>query len=276
MARTFSEILLSVRNEFISNITLQGIYGLDVSKSWDEQFSTVSVESALTYVFSFCIYLYEQIINSKIEEIASKIATEHEFSIPWYYAISKAFQLGDSLEFDDNTYKHEYAVIDATKQIVKYVAVRQRQIYGLTKLQIFASKENKIALTSDELAAFSSYINKKGAAGTHFDFVSLNPDLLDIHIAVYYDAMYIKNTGESLSTGIKVVDQAINSYLDNIEYGGQFNRTKLIDAIQSVTGVNDVEIGAIYLNEDLNNSRQFESQSGFYKANLISATYYAG
>ena len=37
--------------------------------------------------------------------------------------------------------------------------------------------------------------------------------------------------------------KAIEGYLAGIVYGGTFNKTKLVDAIQSVQGVVDVELG---------------------------------
>ena len=172
-ARIFSDILMATRSGFVQNSTLQDAYGIDSSLSFDEQFSKTSIEAALTYVFSFCIWVYESIIFAKSDEILATINTEHEFSIPWYKSLALAFQLGDSLIYNESTFKHDYATIDASKQIVKYATIRQRQIEGVTKLQVFATKADKAAMTVDELAAFSGYIIQKGAAGTHFQFISL-------------------------------------------------------------------------------------------------------
>lgn len=46
-----------------------------------------------------------------------------------------------------------------------------------------------------------------------------------------------------LTDGSKPVLAAINDYLKGIEYGGKFNKTKLVDAIQRVEGVLDIELG---------------------------------
>ena len=246
-ARTFSDILLATRTGFVQNSTLQDAYGLDASLSFDDQFSKTSVESALTYVFSFCIWVYESIISDKSDEILSTINTEHEFSIPWYKSLALAFQLGDSLVYNESTFKHDYAIIDQTKQIVKYATIRQRQIEGVTKLQVFATKADKEAMTVDELAAFSGYIIQKGAAGTHFQFISLVPDTLVLNLTVYYDPQILKSTGEKLFDGTKPVEIAINNYLNTIQYGGLFNRTKQTDAVQLADGVVDIEIGRAHV-----------------------------
>jgi len=160
-----------------------------------------------------------------------------------------------------------------TKQIIKFTTIRQRQVEGVTKLQVFATKANKTALTTDELAAFSAYITQTGAAGTHFEFISLNPDQLIINLTVYYDPQILSSTGVSLSDGTKPIEISINSYLNGIKYGGTFNRTRQTDAVQLASGVNDVVLGDISVNADLNNLQSFESASGFYTAQTINAIY---
>ena len=275
MVRTITDISQAIKADFVANLTLQSVYGLDASLTFDDQFSNVSVEAIFIYVWSLAVYIHESYVDAKSAEIESNIASEYPFSIPWYSKIALVFQLGDSLEFNESTYKFSYTIIDAAKQIIKFTTVRQRQIAGVTKLQIFATKANKTALTVDELAAFSGYIAQRGAAGTHFQFISLAPDQLELNMTVYYDPQVLKATGEKLSDGTKSVDTAINSYLDGIKYGGVFNRTRQTDAIQLADGVNDIILGDVKVNGDLNNAREFESASGFYVASTINVTYIA-
>jgi len=271
--RTFTEILTATRQRFIENLTLQAYYGLDASLTWDEQFSKSSFEGALTYVSSYVVFLYESIVYDKADEVMATIATEHEFSVPWYADLALAFQLGDEVVYNDTTQKHDYAVVDETKKIVKYSQVRRRQISGVTKLQVFATKANKVALTVDELNAFTAYVTKKGAAGDHFQFISLAPDQLVLNMKVYYDPQILKSTGEKLSDGTKPVDLAVSDYLNSIKYAGAFNRTKQTDSIQSADGVIDVVLENVLLNGDLNTDREFESASGFFVAQTINVTY---
>ena len=47
-------------------------------------------------------------------------------SIPWYFDKAKAFQYGDALILNPRTFGYEYAKVDTSKQLVKYVAVRDR------------------------------------------------------------------------------------------------------------------------------------------------------
>ena len=97
-----------------------------------------------------------------------------------------------------------------------------------------------------------------------------------MNLTVYYDPQVLKSTGEKLSDGTKPIEIAINSYLNTIQYGGLFNRTKQTDAVQLADGVIDVVLGEVLMNDDLKEDREFESPSGFFHAQTINVTFIAG
>lgn len=47
-------------------------------------------------------------------------------TVRWYHSSALAFQYGDPLVYDPEKYQFRYSVIDKTKQLVKYVAVKDR------------------------------------------------------------------------------------------------------------------------------------------------------
>lgn len=274
MARTHTEILAAIRADFVANLTLQEAYGLDASLTFDEQFSVVSLESIITYIVASAIYTFELIIGQKQTDLEAKIALEYPFTKEWYKSRFLLFQLGDALEFSDNTFS--YTAIDESKQLVNFVAIREREVEGVTKLQVFATKENKEALTVDELAAFKNYVKQIAAAGTHFEFVSMAPDELEINLTITYDPQLLSSTGETLADGSTPVRDAVTSYLDGIKYSGKFNRTRLVDAVQQATGVLDVVLGSVKMNDEAVSTQSFESPSGFFVSETINETYTAG
>ncbi|MDE5986550.1 MAG: hypothetical protein K2H16_04625, partial [Prevotella sp.] len=72
--------------------------------------------------------------------------------------------------------------------------------------------------------------------------------------------------GISISDGsTKPVENGIEEFLKTIKYGGTFNKTKLVDAIQSVSGVTDVELGDCF--------RMFSSDGEW---TIINGNNYAG
>jgi hypothetical protein len=272
--RSSEDIRKAIRTSFIENFVLREAYGLDPTKSFEEQFSSASIEAQYTDIAASAIYNHEYTVNERADGIAAQIAAEYPFSLAWYYSKALDFQLGDALTFNEKTYRFSYPVVDPAKQIIRLVSVRQLIIDDVTKLRIYATKINKQPLTLSEKAAFEAYMHQIAAAGTHFDgVVSRSPDNLTLNCAVYYNPQILSNIGERLSGGGRPVDESVVSCLDNIKYSGAFNRTKIVDAIQAAEGVVDVVLNDVYMNNELNNAQSFESESGFFNAQAVNVTY---
>ncbi|MGL5683581.1 MAG: hypothetical protein ACRDDZ_11115 [Marinifilaceae bacterium] len=238
--RTRKEISDAMKADFVTNVELAKIYGLVAGKTFDEQFSKVAIEALLIQVVSMSLWLLECIIGDYQDSITSIIESNYMCSIPWYHKMCLAYQDGYNVSLDGQ-YRFVYDTIDDSARIVKYAAVRQVDVDGVTKLRLLVSATNKGALTPEQLSRFGVYIKQVGAAGVHYDIVSKSPDKLSVTAQINYNPLLLNSTGQLLtSTGIKPVEHAIKTYLDGIIYGGVFNKTKLIDAIQSAVGVDDV------------------------------------
>lgn len=273
MAR-INEILQEIKANFLGSLTMRSFYGLDATKTFDEQFSPVSLEAQYVEISGALTNDFETFVDVRTSEIEAKIAAEYPFSVSWYFSRALAFQFGDTLEYNPDTFGFSYAIIDASKQIIKHVAIRQvTNDDNVTVLRVYAAKEGKKALNPDELNAFSEYLFQIGAAGTHFEYITRDPDKLTINLRIYYNPQVLNGAGEKLSGGNKPVIEAVNDYLNNIRYAGIFNRTHIVDAIQKADGVSDVVLDDVLLNNVTNNSQSFQSPSGFYVAETINATY---
>ena len=100
-----------------------------------------------------------------------------------------------------------------------------------------------VALSTDILSAFENYMNRVKIAGVVLNIYSREADSLIISASVTVDPLVIDRNGVKISDGTRPVETAIDNYLNNIVYGGTFNKTKLVDSIQSVEGVSDVLLG---------------------------------
>lgn len=263
--RSLTEIKNVIKEAFVSNISIIDEYGLDATKSFDEQFSTVSIEAIIILVAATAIWVFEAIQDSHEYQIEQTIKSQAVSSIPWYYSLCLSFQLGYNLEFDSNTYSFGYSVIDESAKIIKYAAVRELESEGVTILRIYVSKANKVPLSSTELLAFSAYMNTRGAAGTHYEIVTEMPTPLAFTIQIIRNPMMLDSAGLSLNSGTNPVNVAISSYLDSITYGAVFNRTKFVDAIQNVDGVEDVILNEVRIGTEPILSQNIESPGGAFQ-----------
>ncbi len=65
MARSIAEIKKTMTDGFVTNEEAKARYGLDTSKTFDEQFSKVSIESILYYVVASAIYILEVLSDTR-------------------------------------------------------------------------------------------------------------------------------------------------------------------------------------------------------------------
>lgn len=264
MARSLQEITGHIKERFVANGALQELYGLTPGKTFDEQFSKVSIEARLIDVFASAAQVLERIWDAFRIETEAVVDGSYVTSEAWYYRKALEFQKGDALTYNEKSYRYEYAVMDETKRVVKNVAIRQVMDEDVTKLKVYFSDAQKQPLTGDVRAAFESYMREIGAAGTHYLFVSEVPDALRVHLHIYYDALVMDSSGERLEGGGKPVEEAIEAYLNGLEYGGVFYASKLVDVIQQAEGVKDVTLDGTTWQGNNAQRRRIDAQSGAF------------
>ena len=243
MARSISEIKRTMTDAFMQDEAIREAYDLPSGKTrFADCFSAVSLENLLFYIVAACHYVLESIFEKFTQDVEQKISRAVVASIPWYFDKAKAFQYGDALVLNPRTFGYEYAKVDTSKQRVKYVAVRDRG----ASIEMLVSEEQDgkpTPLSDDKLTAFKHYINAIKIAGVVINVRTRKADELSIAVKVVVDPLKINRQGVDIASSEKVVEHAIENYLADIVYGGTFNKTKLVDAIQRVDGVLDVVLG---------------------------------
>lgn len=249
MARTVAEIKKQMTDAFMADATIREKYGLREGDTWSGSFSSVSLESIMFFIVAACCHVLEVVFEEYVKVVDDKVSMAVVASVPWYYKMAKAFQYGDRLVLNEDTQQYGYATIDEGKQVVKYAAVRDRG----TSVQILVSGEKDgkpVALSNSVLTVFKEYMNRVKVAGVVLNISSKESDKLSISATISVDSLVIDENGVKLSDGTMPIEEAIENHLKDIQYGGTFNKTKLISAILSVDGVEDVELGTCSYKRD--------------------------
>ena len=226
---------------FMGNATLREAYGLAEGDTFEGSFSAVSLESILFFIVAACCHVMEALFDRHRLDVDEKISRAVVASVPWYYKVARQFQYGDALTFDETTSQWRYPTADEKKRLVRYVAVRDRG----TSIQVLASADKNgqpEPLSADVLTAFKHYMNRVKIAGVVLNVRSLPADSIQVRATVQVDPLILSANGTRNGDGAKPVEDAINVYLRGITYGGTFNKTRLVDAIQAVEGVVDVTL----------------------------------
>ena len=244
MARTIEEIKKSMTDKFMSDPILRSAYNISGDSEFENIFSRVSIENILIYIVAVCAYSLEVMFDTFRTEVDELIAQNTVPTIRWYHTQAIKFQYGDALVYDEQAQAFKYAVDDISKQVIKYCAVKD--IGG--SIQILVSGETNglpSVLLNDVLMAFKAYMNSVKIAGVILDIRSLQADDIQIDMIIQVDPLQIDMAGKRINDESYPIQEAINRYLQNIVYGGTFNKTKCVDAVQAVAGVLDVTLNEV-------------------------------
>ena len=212
--------------------TIEGEVNDDVTLDNLDTISKTSVEGLWIYIPAFCTWFFEQYVLVDFKKgIQDTIDNNTNLNDRWWATEIKKFQDGDTVLFNDATKRPYYAVIDTSKQIIKYAAVVSNS--GLTTVKV--AKEGKVKLSNDEMSRLSEFGNDSQPSGANIQYETYNPDKLKAPIKVYFNAL---RTVDYIQP---IVEAAIINYLDNLPYNGRFRTSAYVDAIQKVIDVVDVE-----------------------------------
>jgi len=178
------------------------------------------------------------LLKIDMEDIAKK---SRFGTLPWYVQKSFEFQFGDVLIQDSNK-EWKYATINTANQIIKRAASQEG--VNLVVLKV-AKLVGGVAspLSSTELSAYDTYIKKLKPPGINVSIITDVADELQLYITVNYDPLVLSSTGELLSTpGSYPVIDAVNNYIDNIDFNGVFELMTAVDYLQTAQGVKSVYI----------------------------------
>ncbi len=286
MARTISEIKTALGNAYIQLPAVQAIYGIssaEVVNGFDSLFSKVSVESLLFYAIAFAINTLEKIQDTFRSEIEETVDAAFVANKAWWHAQALKFQKGDGLTMNPTTFKYEYETMHPDKQIIKRVAVRETvQEDGVCKVKIFLATEANGAiapLSDQDKYLFENYARMISPAGVLREILTGDADIVDFSFTVYFNPLVMDTSGKLIGSTEKPVEAAIQKFineLNNNNFGGRLNLTRLTDAVQNTVGVLDVRLTKFYLNQvmqDLSNTT-YESAFGWFKlGNNLQITY---
>lgn len=221
---TIAEIADVMKDAFVGNTTLAERYGLVSGKTFDEQFVASSIEAHIIQVMAASVALVIWQRESYEEDIRNLILQIFIGTVPWYGALVKAFEYNGA-------------------NIIRYVSVVEQ--FPNLVFKVNTEDFGVIEPESDEMVALQSYVRENKVAGTHTIIVSRLPDDVLPTMTVVVDAGKYNNQGQLLSDGSSPVEDAIDAYLEGVQYDGTIYKTKLVDAVQVVDGVVDVSLDAL-------------------------------
>ena len=235
--RTIDEIKKEMTDAILNDSNLRSAFGLNQNEEWDNQVSSVSILNLIIYVVAVAARTIEWLHERFRAEVEERIAAAFPGSVSWYW--NKVMQFRYGYELDENLNYSQEALDDDEALIIKHCAILEVDNGIVVKV----NKADYGTLNADELAALVAYLAAVKFAGTMVNVYSNQPDKVRLKIYIWRDPLVLGADLHALD-GTDVIKAAVNDYLDGIVYGGVLNKTKLIDAIQAVSGVLDVTLSS--------------------------------
>ena len=216
------------------------IYGLDRSKTFEDQFSKVSFESVLIDIIAITIYTFENILDKHYSDVTQKLTEEKAHTARWYRSKALAFQLGfdlktDSDEFNNDGYSAEQ--IEESK-IVKYAAVVEAENDSRLIVKIAGETDGELnRLNEQQVASFKTYMQEVRDAGVKLTVINYEADKLFLDLQINYDPLVLSANGQHLINANFPVVDAIKAYMKELPFNGELVLAHLVDKLQQVEGV---------------------------------------
>lgn len=240
MARKIEDIKKEMTNNFINNDEIKRIYNLTAGRSFEDEFSVVSLESILFYIVAFSMWTMEKLFDIHVSEVDDKLAVLKPHSLKWYRNKAKAFQLGFSLLTDSDVFDNANASFEQIEnsKIIKYSAVTEATKESRLIVKIATEIDEKLQpITDEQKEAFDAYISEIKDAGVAITVINYLPDQLRLAMTIYYDPLVIDSAGNGILTGGRPVEDAIQQYLKELPFNGELVLAHLVDKLQLVKGV---------------------------------------
>lgn len=238
---------------------------------------------------AYSSYSNEVLFDEILDEIENRLEDQGIGQPNWYARKALEFRYGHSLQFIDEKYQYnQTALNDAQALIVK----RASAVVEAGKVRIKAAKLNNndepIALSTPEVDGLSDYIQTLHPVGIPFAVISTSGDELRVWFDAYFDPQVLNSSGELLTdTSIKPLEQAVNDYIRNLDFGGVFNINELIDRCQQARGIVDPRLqkaearqtgGSFTTLFDVTGSgpvapKNYVPQAGYLRIDQLNVTY---
>ena len=239
MARSINEIKEEAAREFMKNEWAAERYGFAVGAPFGDYFGAASVENILLYVWAVCAWAVEQLVARHREEVTAELEELMPHRPKWYR--DKVLEFMEDRELIDDTDRYDLSgmsesEISAARVVKHAVATESRDASLLTIKVAGESGGKRQPLSEAQEGKLRAYLSEVKDAGVRVSLVNMEPDTFNCTVDIYYNAML--DPGDVKESCLS----AINDYIRNLPFNGEYTNMALVDALQTVAGVRVAEL----------------------------------
>lgn len=240
MGRSKTEIKNEMTARFMADPTLSEKYGFVLGASFEKEFSYLSFENILFEIVAFGMFLHEQIFDNHKKEIDDKLYNQKAGRAPWYRFMALQFQYGFDLITDTDRFNNAGATAQQIEdsKIIKYAAVVESEDESRMILKIAGEQEDELApIEAAKRESFDAYLEEIQFSGVNITVINYRHDQLFLNLRIYRDPLVLDANGMSILNANFPVQNAINEYMKELPFNGEFVVAHFVDKLQKVEGV---------------------------------------
>ena len=280
MARNIADIRRLMTEAFGANEDVVKAYGLTPGKTYDEQFSKVSIESLLFWSFSAGIAKLEAIYDDHRREVSELIVASEPHTLFWYSNRAKSYLHGFSLKPYSDEFDTAGASDDdlAKAHIVRYAVASEYQDTVYLKVAGVDETGAPVVLSESVLSGIRSYIAQIKDAGVAVRVISAPGDDLDLSLEIYMQPSLLLDSGLPSQDRQTEIRKVVERNTTSLPFDGVFRPSDLVVALSQVSGVeSSVVTSASSSASGEDDWKEFTGfhrpSSGYYKIRSLSIAY---
>lgn len=237
--RTIAEIKESIEADFMRNETAAKVYGFTTGESFTAFFGKLSVESVLFYIFAVAAWVLESMFDSYSAEVDARIEEIIPHRPKWYRDRVLDFMKDRTLIPDTDRYDTTDMTEDAiaTAQVVRHAVATESADASLLTIKVAGEQGGRrCKLDAETESQLLAYISQIKDAGVRTALVNIDPDRFSCEADIYFDPLLLAANVEAACR------EAIQNYVENLPFNGEYTNMALVDALQTVEGVRIAEL----------------------------------
>lgn len=260
---TTNEVFEELTNKWMANEEAARVFGYNVGDNFDDHYSKVSVIRLLFWVVASVIALKETLLDEWKESVKKVAEDTHYGTSAWWKKAAFDYEVGKDLVVVDG--KVGYATIDESKRIITAASVTE--LGRVIKIKVAKGEVGNLSpLSAEELQSFNGYLNAIKPLGLIVSASSESANNVIVNGVLTYEGEYLKSDIEER------VNEAINGYLKNLEFGGIFYIGRMVSEILKVDGVVNADIDSVMI-DNVNVDGKASPSSGYAILSANNFTY---
>lgn len=232
--RTIDEIKESIAADFMQNESAAASFGFPVGANFTTHFSKVSIVNILFYVVACAVWVLENLFDRHKQEVNTRIEEILPHRPKWYRDKILAFMKDHALITDTDRYDTEGMSEDeiTAARVVKHAVSMENKDASILTIKVAGEAGGKrCRLDDDTESQLAAYIGEIKDAGVRINLVNIAPDIFNCEIDIYYNPMLLPENIE------QACREAIQKYIENLPFNGEYTNMALVDTLQRVEGV---------------------------------------